>query len=626
MQCTGYLPEYYYPRDHSAAPSGSSWSISHNDITWNSSRGFNISLPQFMLNQNQDLVHQKEILRQMILRHESTFRYQVMELHRVYGRQRELMDEIKRRKLVEDHLHFQAESNTFMSQLRSEISGKSYWPIVNLTSIEPYAPSKEMFQESSNSTGKTVQQGGDYFSGRNVSKECNLSSSKSNVSRKRMLDLEVPAEEYIDNEDGEPFEEENPVKKPNIMIAELQPQCYSKVNFGDSSISLSSCRGTSLLFDLNEPVQPVESEWQNSAFESENIHEEIRENTCEHIAAVKDNKVSNCTSSGKGMDLNLTPPNHLSEYQSASTSNISRLNFPEGRNVEIHKNSEVLDISVVPDSTTESRKCTRDNHLIAARIDSKLSTTNICIDLNSCIKEEFLSSSPSEATMPTAERDMEVEGPVSPENKECSPPRGDSQDIMIGTSLHLSKGGHSDLVEELDKVAADILIFISSSAVQGYSKTAISESSEASNNYLGWLAEVAAALARFPENEVEQRMEVHFERDISLSDRNDCSRTVKLNLRESVPAVDSLLHQANEKDISPKTCTWRKTPSRMSSRARRRSNDGKRTMCSLLQHTLDTKHGITDRFLKGWGLTKRRQRARRAQSYIWSSFSFLADE
>ncbi|OIT29818.1 PREDICTED: uncharacterized protein LOC109210850 [Nicotiana attenuata] len=626
MQCTRYIPEYYYPRDHNAASSGNSRSISHNDITWNSSRGFNISLPQFVVNQNQDLVHQKEILRQMILRHEAAFRYQVKELHRVYGRQRELMDEIKRRKLV-DHLHFQAEPNTFMSQLRSEISGKSYWPIVNLTSIEPFAPSKEMFQESSNSTGKTVQQGGDYFSGRNVSKECNLSSSKSNISRKRMLDLEVPPEEYIDNEEGEPFEKENSVIRPNIMIPELQPQCYSKVNVGDSSISLSSCRGTSLLFDLNEPVQPVESEWQNSALESQNIHDEIRDNTCEHIAAVKDNKVSNYTSSQKGMDLNLTPPNHLSEYQSASTSNISHLNFPEGRNVEIHKISEVLDSSsIVPDSTPESRKCTSDNHLKAARIDSNPSTTDICIDFYSCTKEEFLSSRSSEATTPTAERDMEVEGPVSPENKECSPPRGDSQDIISSTSIHLSKGGHSDLVEELDKVAADILIFISSSAVGGYSKTAISEPSEASNNCLGLLAEVAAALARFPENEVEQHMEVHFECDVPLSDRNDCSRTMKLNLRDSVPAVDSLLHQANEKNISPKASTWRKTPSKTSSRARRRSNDGKRTMCSLLQHTPENKHGIADRFLKGWGLTKKRQRARRAQSYMWSSFSFLADE
>lgn len=77
MQCTGYFPEYYDPRDHNAALSGNSWSKSHNDITWNSSRGFNISLPQFMVNQNQDLVHQKEILRQMILKHEATFRYQV---------------------------------------------------------------------------------------------------------------------------------------------------------------------------------------------------------------------------------------------------------------------------------------------------------------------------------------------------------------------------------------------------------------------------------------------------------------------------------------------------------------------------------------------------------------------
>ncbi|KAJ8560555.1 hypothetical protein K7X08_022415 [Anisodus acutangulus] len=268
-----------------------------------------------------------------------------------------------------------------------------------------------MFQEPlSSGADKTVQLGADCFSGQKILNESKASTSKNNTSRKRMLDLELPAEKSIDNDD------ENPVKRTNILISELQPQRSSKVNFVNSSSSFSSCRDTFLLFDLNEPVQPFESGCPNSVFESNNIHEEIRD---------------------------------------------------------------------------------RDLDLSGARIDNKLSTTNICIDLNSCMKEDLLSSSPSEATKSTAEKDLE--GPVSPENKECSPPRGDSQDNKISTSIHLPRKGHNDPIEELDRVAADILIFISSSA-----KTVIGEPSEASKNCLFRLAEVAMYLASSPHNEVDQ--------------------------------------------------------------------------------------------------------------------------
>ncbi|OIT07284.1 transcription factor gte6 [Nicotiana attenuata] len=162
-------------------------------------------------------------------------------------RQRELMDETRRRKLMEDHLHLQAsESQSFMSQLRSEISQKTEWPLVDLTSIEPSALHREMFQGSSNSiAGQIVQPGADLLTEQNLRKDWKISSSISSASRKRTFDLELPAEEYVDIEDKEQCVEESPVQGPNILISELQPQHSSKVNFvnpGDSSISNSTPR------------------------------------------------------------------------------------------------------------------------------------------------------------------------------------------------------------------------------------------------------------------------------------------------------------------------------------------------------------------------------------------------
>ncbi|MCD7455105.1 hypothetical protein HAX54_027009 [Datura stramonium] len=281
MQCTSYLPGYH-PKDLNGSLTGNSWSISHNDTSWNSARGFYVSLPPFMADQNQELVHQKEILKQTILKHEAIFRYQVNELHRVYRRQKELMDEIRRRKLVEDHLHLQAlESKSFVSQLRSEISQKSHCPLVlDVTDIEPSTLRREAFQGSSNFiAGQRVPPDADLLTEQIITKERKISSPKSSASMKRMLDLELPAEEYIDIEDGEQFVRESPVQGPDILISELQqPRHSSKVNFvnpGDSSISNSSPKGSFLLFDLNEPIQPDETGYPNSALESVNVHEEI---------------------------------------------------------------------------------------------------------------------------------------------------------------------------------------------------------------------------------------------------------------------------------------------------------------------------------------------------------------
>nr|XP_016451978.1 PREDICTED: uncharacterized protein LOC107776579 [Nicotiana tabacum] len=751
MQCTSYLPGHYPPKDLNGSLTGNSWSVPLNDISWNGARGFYVSLPPFTVDQNVELVHQKEILKQTILKHEAIFRYQVNELHRVYRRQRELMDEIRRRKLVEDHLHLQAsESQSFMSQLRSEISQKTEWPLVDLTSIEPSALHREVFQASSNSiTGQIVQPGADLLTKQNLRKDWKISSSISSASRKRTFDLELPAEEYVDIEDREHCVEESPVQGPNILISELQPQHSSKVNFvnpGDSSISNSTPRGTFLLFDLNEPIQTDETGCPNSALESMNVHEEISDidqdlsgtvyaecstlkkeatgadvsnlNSSDKVSSVertclqcnqtasspprfvdksrngtKTNKsllvsprkkikeipfavqalpcfISNASlskspkssvgnssltgkksdlynssassptsgasgsclmkcgdndptsgqtdavklsknpdsmNSVKGMDLNFTPSADLSDDQfSAPTSNISHLNLPEGREREICEKSVLLDCIPSPDSALKSRKATTNS-----------STT--------CIKEEtLLSPGHSEATMTSVDR--ELEAPVSPENKECSPPRGDSLDNPIGTSAQWSKRNRmSDYTGETDRAAAETLLFISSSAVKARSKTLTGEPSEASHDSLGWLADIATSLASNLENEVGSRSRAR-------SSRPRRRKYQKVLQTEVLPAAASVpLHQLNEDlltigglklpaNAASESGPCRKTLRKTSSRSRKWSHIGGRTTCSRLHpNSCNNKQGITERFCKGWGVTKGRQNGRRARSI--STFS-----
>ncbi|CAN4086290.1 unnamed protein product [Withania somnifera] len=781
MQCTSYLAGYH-PKDLNGSLSGNSWSIPNKEIAWNGSRGFYDFLPPFMADQNLELVHQKEILKQTILKHEAIFRYQVNELHRVYRIQRELMDEIRRRKLVKDHLHLQAlESKSFVSQLRSEISQKSCCPLVlDLTSTDPSTLYGEAFQGSSNSlTGQNVPPNADLLTEQNVTKERKISSSKSSPSRKRILDLELPAEEYLDIEDGEQFMRGSCVQGPNILISEVQSRHSLKVNFdnpGDSSIANSSPRGNFLLFDLNEPVQPDETGYLNSALESIIDHEEINnmdqdlsgtvhaecsnpkkgvtggdisnmnssdevssvdvtlpqcnqtassssrfvdkspigtkidksslissrkkikeipfavqalpcftnasiskspkssvgnscltgkksdlynssassptsgtsgscvmkygdnESTSGKTDAIKLSKIPDSMSSMKGMDLNCMPSVNLSDNQFfAPTSNILHLNLPEDGEREIC-GTVLLDCITRPDSAVESRKSTMDNHFVGPGSASKFLTNNSCIKM-SCIKEETFSPGHSEATMTPVDRDLEA--PVSPENKERSPPRGDSLDNPA-----------SDHTGKTDRAAAETLLFISSSVVQGHSKTAKGRPSEASHDILGWLADIATSLASNPGNEVGEFMNLHCHRNTLISDRSNCNEVMKLTCKggemdnydhqlkvgikkEGVcntlhsrtrrsrarransqrvlqtevhpTGASASLHQLNGDLESPATAasesdSWRKNPDRASSRSKRWTTIARRTTWSLLHpHLSNHKQGITERLWKGWG-------------------------
>lgn len=368
------------------------------------------------------------------------------------------------------------------------------------------------------------------------------------------------------------------------------------------------------------------------------------ESTSGKTDAVKLSKIPDRMSSMNGMDLNCIPSADLSDNQfTAPTSNISHLNLPEGGEREICE----IDCVLSPDSAVEPGKSTRDSRFVGPGSDSKFLTTNSCISM-SCIKEETFSPGHSEATMTPVDRDSEA--PVNPENKECSPHRGDSLDKTIGKSVQWYKTDHmSDHTGKTDRAAAETLLFISSSVVRD-SKTAKGGPSEASHDTLGWLADIATSLASNPEKEFGEFMNLHCHRNCNevveltrkggkekeavcntLHSQKRRSRPRRANYQrvlqtEVHPAGASVsLHQWNGGLESPASAAsesgpWRKTPRRASSRSRRWSPIARRTTCSLLQpHPSNDKQGITERFLKGWGLTKERQNSRRPRSI--SSFS-----
>lgn len=187
-------------------------------------------------------------------------------MHRLYSKQKELMNEISRNRWQMQS----SQSNLISSQIWYNDFQKAY----SATSVIPgddgkqTPPPGENFQMPSSTdvaSEKSVRARSSINIKENSLEEQRISMSKRCFTGKRLLDLQLPAEEYIDSED-----EQQVLKNRNSV--QIVPQVeYEhsknslKLNETSSSNGSSNCSKTTFLFDLNEPIQIDESETPNSA-------------------------------------------------------------------------------------------------------------------------------------------------------------------------------------------------------------------------------------------------------------------------------------------------------------------------------------------------------------------------
>ncbi|KAJ8451424.1 hypothetical protein Cgig2_017815 [Carnegiea gigantea] len=175
-----------------------------------------------------------EFLRQTILTHEATFRDQVQELHRLYRRQKELMGEIKSKGPYMNNLHLGPQcSDSFSAKFGQNTLGNGG----SLKNV----PDRE-------SKGKKIG--------------------------RKFLDLELPAEEYIDIEEQD--DDAQFPKTPNstglssnmpskaVVETDLTASSANKwldpISQGGSPSSSSFAQIKTNLADLNEPLITIELE------------------------------------------------------------------------------------------------------------------------------------------------------------------------------------------------------------------------------------------------------------------------------------------------------------------------------------------------------------------------------
>ncbi|KAL3655285.1 hypothetical protein CASFOL_001071 [Castilleja foliolosa] len=408
MQCSSYV-SVCRERDRN------SWHIFDSN---GEEKGNDISLRLY--NMEQGLSYDKEVLRQIIQNHDATFRYQVQELHRLYKRQRELMNEMRDGKIFTQH----SQSIHSLSDTRSDVYQATNWILLgdrsppsklseltssqNIHQLPKFIAPNHFRERKTLHVGPSMRKNEFKF----------LSSRTNNGNENRIIDLELSADvlrfKEKNNFESLKLTSNFPEKLPNFRPAADSET--DSVKTGDLTGFDLNNRKRRCLFDLNVPI-PIESLPSSSKcpMETYTCHTEIMHNNSHDS--------SDGINSSVFIDLNSMPDDCFPERET---------NVENIRTVKM-ETEEILDVCV------------------KTEVDNKLLKRGEDIDLNT---DAVLNEPSSPTARIKSERDRDLEGPVSPENKECSPPRGESEE---NNELEIPS-------MELETIAAETLVTIFSSA------------------------------------------------------------------------------------------------------------------------------------------------------------------
>ncbi|KAM0937457.1 hypothetical protein DsansV1_C25g0188681 [Dioscorea sansibarensis] len=239
VQCKSYLPGYN-PMRGQDDDRNISWSLFCDGKARNG-HAYNEVMLKTVLGYSE---YDKEMLKRTMLEHEAIFRKQVYELHRLYRTQKNLMDELKRKEMYRFSLPKDSlgtsQASLFLSQAPTGDTEKKLHASHLSFGNVPLNFLNEN-RSSVQACRSTVENGGP--------KDDELLESKSNRFPRRMLDLELPADVYIDNEMG--------------FAATVKPGKDLKLTLGtgedsgsrENSWRLDSRLKNCDLADLNEPAK-----------------------------------------------------------------------------------------------------------------------------------------------------------------------------------------------------------------------------------------------------------------------------------------------------------------------------------------------------------------------------------
>jgi len=213
---------------------------------------------------------------------------------------------------------------------------------------------------------------------------------------------------------------------------------------------------------------------------------------------------------------------HISYDQCSSHASLS------GDEIENTEKGGLLDTNLTCDPVHDSGKCpTANEHVLENGFDKRHVGFGGHDDLNLCRNED--KASPMQVF--STEIDLV---PASPENKECSPPRGESDENQLETTFQLSGQEDADLQKELARAAAEAMVSISSSVVKICLENTTCKPFEASStDSLHWFARIVSSVVGDNEFGVVLSGKNGDDHDEFLPDGMDYFEAMTLNLTET---------------------------------------------------------------------------------------------
>ncbi|KAH7516039.1 hypothetical protein FEM48_Zijuj10G0092200 [Ziziphus jujuba var. spinosa] len=280
VHCKSYLPAYYSMRDLNEDSNSCNWPLYYGDKTLTNGQYYNGFLPSAAADAYPG--YDRDVVKRTMLEHEATFKNQVYELHRLYRIQRDLMDDIKRKELHRNRMP--VETSLSSSPLASHITSDDArnwhnhnFPVANsvcgrtsVSGVEGIHSTLSSIKGNSLQTGPFPSQNG------GSSKDLEVLESRPTKVRRKMFDLQLPADEYIDTEEGEQVGDKVSVISHFYPNRNGKTAAESGTNIflndsgkngckGDSLTSDACLRNTNGLADLNEPVQLEETKETNAS-------------------------------------------------------------------------------------------------------------------------------------------------------------------------------------------------------------------------------------------------------------------------------------------------------------------------------------------------------------------------
>ncbi|XVF09000.1 hypothetical protein REPUB_Repub07fG0052600 [Reevesia pubescens] len=493
----------------------------------------------------------KDLLKQTMLKHEAEFSYQIHELHRLYKRQKELMDEMKKKDIYKHHYRLETlQPNHVLSPKSSNFVQIPHHTSTSINLMHcqpPISEAKGSIFPLYSYDGNRGQAGVDPTHIENSSKASEFMESNCKKVGKKILDLELPADEYFDSEE-EGFSEvkmapevtdtpANALKKiPEVRDTENKElsisgsgcnSVFPEGSFIPSSISSKK----KVMADLNIPVELEEDvipERRDLSIPLESALEQPNP-LCIRDAELEKVEANNSLDLKRMLGFHLCNKPPIANGQCSSHASPSR-NHPNSwakENIKDKEKVRIPDINLEFDYVSDGEKELAKTESVAESEPFEKYPGYGVIDLNSCLSMD------EPLLMPSHSIEIDLEPPASPENKECSPPRGESDENQLETPLLSSGQEDGDQQEALVRNAVEAIVSISASEIHTCLESATCEPFKASNS-LYWFARVASSVVDDPGSEFGVNIGVkdYGDHEEYLSDGIDYFEAMTLNLTE----------------------------------------------------------------------------------------------